>query len=92
MTITYNVYNSDKRLIGTYGREQLCDFATEQICYNKRSYAVESISKVYPYESKEMAKIKAIVRKVTQKSEYVATAEQSKMVLKVMNYEVEEIK
>lgn len=91
MAKAYKVYDNNNKLIDVFGKEQLCDYATHQICDNKGAYTEADINKTFVIEPKQIVKIKSIVRKVVQESEYVGTVDQCKLVLKVLHYKVKEV-
>ena len=91
MAVAYKVYDSNNKLIDVFGKQQLCDFATEHICSNEGAYTEEAISKVLIAETQNIPKVQVIVRKVIRDSEYVGTVKQSKLVLKVTHHKVKEV-
>lgn len=91
MTVAYKVFNNNNKLVDVFGKEQLCDFATEQICEYKDIYVDEEINRTPVVEPKDIVKIKNIVKKVKNQNEYVATVDQCTLVLKVIHYKVKEV-
>ena len=91
MTIAYKVYDSNNKLIDVFGKQQLCDFATEHICNNESAYTEEAIGRTLIAEAQNIPKVQVIVRKVIRDSEYVGTVKQSKLVLKVTHHRVKEV-
>lgn len=93
MAVAYKVYDNNNKFIDVFGKEQLCDFATEQICRYKDTVYTKAdvVNRTSVTESNEIDKIKKIIRKVLKCNEYVGNVEQSRLVLRVQKYRVKEI-